>query len=121
MKKKPFGIVLSGALALGVLAAVPAFAEEPVEGKSPEKEMHMFHGKEKGFKGKHFGFGHHPFHKMNKGENLLEAIEQYDIETEGKTLREVAKEVREVMKDQFEELGIVFPEEEMPKENRDTL
>ncbi|HWO97070.1 MAG TPA: hypothetical protein VNM45_12150 [Bacillus sp. (in: firmicutes)] len=96
MKKKALGLVMAGALALGGLGIIPAFAAESdkapsVTEKSVQKgEGNHFHGKR----------------HMNS-EWILEKAKELGIETEGKDIHQVAKEVFETkVKAQAKELGI---------------
>ncbi|MGG3737331.1 hypothetical protein [Aeribacillus pallidus] len=113
MKKKTIGVLTTCILSLGVLTSIPAFAEESPEaefsyedsfGSEAPFDMEEHYGD---FKWKHIGH-HHQF--MHKGKNInfiLKGIETYEIETEGKTLKEVANEVREAhLFEEADKLGI---------------
>ncbi|RIW33319.1 hypothetical protein D3H55_11725 [Bacillus salacetis] len=102
MKKKRLTYVLTGALAVGILGAIPAFAAEDDAAQSTESNASIekdtaFGGKHGGGRGK-FGFDE---------EQLKEKAEELGIDTTEKNSRELAKEVMEAqLEKKAKELGI---------------
>lgn len=113
MKKKPFTYVLTGALAIGILGAIPAFAAEDDAAQSTETAAAVT-GKAAAF-GDHRGGGHgHGKFHINE-DQLKEKAEEHGIDTTDKDTRELAKEIMEIeLKAKAKELGI----ETEGKENR---
>ncbi|WP_090581128.1 hypothetical protein [Paenibacillus sp. OV219] len=92
--------VLGSAAAL-LLAAVPAYAQEPVSTATPPSEqLEAQHEQERGHwrwshhgKGDH-GKGEHGHHEARKLKHLNEAAAYFGIKTEGKSTEQIIKELK---------------------------
>jgi hypothetical protein len=87
MNKKTLTYVLTGALSIGILGAIPAFAAE--EDTAKTNESAVVSGKSEF--GGHRGGGHGKFH-LNE-EQLKEKAEELGIDSTDKDTRELAKEI----------------------------
>jgi hypothetical protein len=103
MKKKTLTYVLTGALAVGILGAIPAFAAEDDTAQTTETASATTE-KETAFGGHHRG-GHGKFGLSE--EQLKERAQELGIDTADKDTRELAKEVMEAeLAKKAKELGI---------------
>jgi inhibitor of KinA sporulation pathway (predicted exonuclease) len=103
MKKKTLTYVLTGALSVGILGAIPAFAAE--EDSAKTNDSAVVSGKSEPEFGGHRGGGHGKFH-LNE-EQVKEKAEELGIDSTDKDSRELAKEIMDAeLEKRAKDLGI---------------
>ncbi|GAX91621.1 hypothetical protein [Effusibacillus lacus] len=116
MKKKSFGLLLAGAMTVGVLGGVQAFAANDTTGNSSVEDKTQTLERQ----GKH-SWGHHG---KQSQEQLVQEAQELGIATDGKDTRTLRKEVMEAkIKKEAQELGIAADGKELrdlAKEVHDT-